>query len=183
MLDIFSLTGKTILVTGAASGIGRVISIIVSKSGGKVIATDINSEKLDETMTLLEDSGHSSILADLTNAESRANLISQITSINGLVNCAGIVKLVPLKFYNEKNIREITDINYIAPVLLTNDLVKKRILTTNSSIIFIASTMSVVGISANGLYSGTKAAVAAISRVMALELAAKNIRVNSIPPV
>lgn len=178
----FSLKRKTILVTGASSGIGRQACISIANMGGFVIATARNEERLNETISMLPGDNHKIIKAELTDMTAIENLSSNIDEINGIVHCAGIVKLIPSKFYTKEDIRRFNEINYEAPILLTSTLLKKRKIAESSSIIFIASVASHVGIIGNGLYSGTKGALEAITKVLALELASKKIRVNCISP-
>ena len=178
----FDLTGKTILVTGASSGIGRQTCISIANMGGKIIASGRNEERLKETITMLPEDNHKMFKADLTKTSEIEKMVNDLDKINGVVHCAGIVKLLPMKFYTKEYLREFNEINYEAPVLLTKTLHKKRKILNNSSIIFISSIMSQAGIIGNGLYSGTKGALVAITKVIALELAAKNIRVNCISP-
>ena len=178
----FDLTGKTILVTGASSGIGRQTCISIANMGGKIIASGRNEERLKETITMLLENNHKLFKADLTKTSEIEELVNKLDEINGVVHCAGIVKLLPMKFYTKEYLREFNEINYEAPVLLTKTLHKKRKILNNSSIIFISSIMSQVGKIGQGLYAGTKGALVAITKVIALELAAKNIRVNCISP-
>ncbi|MDL1984279.1 MAG: SDR family oxidoreductase [Deltaproteobacteria bacterium] len=178
----FDLTGKTILVTGASSGIGRQTCISIANMGGKIIASGRNEERLKETITMLPEDKHKMFKADLTKTSEIEEMVNDLDKINGVVHCAGIVKLLPMKFYTKEYLREVNEINYEVPVLLTKTLHKKRKILNNSSIIFISSIMSQVGKIGQGLYAGTKGALVAITKVIALELAAKNIRVNCISP-
>ena len=178
----FDLTGKTILVTGASSGIGRQTCISIANMGGKIVASGRNEKRLKETITMLPVDNHETVKADLTKTFEIEEMVNDLDKINGVVHCAGVVKLLPMKFYTKEYLREFNEINYEAPVLLTKTLHKKRKILNNSSIIFISSIMSQVGKIGQGLYAGTKGALVAITKVFALELAAKNIRVNCISP-
>lgn len=178
----FDLTGKTILVTGASSGIGRQTCISIANMGGTIIASGRNEERLKETITMLMEDNHKTMKADLTKISEIEELVNDLDRINGVVHCAGVGKLLPMKFYTKEYLREFNEINYEAPVLLTKTLHKKKKMLNNSSIIFIASIISQVGKIGQGLYAGTKGALVAITRVLALESAAKNIRVNCISP-
>ena len=126
MYNPFSLAEKTILVTGASSGIGRASAIECSKMGAKLIITARNEERLKETLTLLEGEGHQYIVADLLNKSEIDNLVLKIPVINGVVNNAGfnIVKLIP--FIKSEDLSSMFKINLKAPILLTNEIVKKK---------------------------------------------------------
>lgn len=178
----FSLTKKTILVTGASSGIGRQTCISIANMGGTVIASARSEKRLSETLSMLPGDNHKIIKAELTDTADIENLSSTIDKINGVVHCAGVGKYIPAKFYTKDALRNFNETNYEAPILLTSALIKKRKIADGASIVFISSIMSKIGIIGNGLYSGTKGALVAITRVLALELAAKKVRVNCISP-
>lgn len=178
----FSLEGKTILVTGASSGIGRSIAIECSKMGAKLIITGRNEERLIDTYNKLEGFGHLYIIFDLLDIDNFDLLINQIPSINGIVNCAGAVKLIPFKFIKSDDLLFFNKLNYESPVLLTQKLFKKNKFEKDSSILFISSIMALVGIEANYIYSGTKSALVGFARSLSLDLAPKKIRVNCISP-
>lgn len=178
----FSLTGKTILVTGASSGIGRQTCISIANMGGVVIASARNEDRLNETLSMLPGDNHKIIKAELTDTNDIDDLVRNIDKVNGVVHSAGLIKLVPLKFYTKDNIRHFNDINYEAPILLTSVLTKKRKLADSASIIFISSIANQLGTIGNGLYAGTKGALVGITKVLAKEVAGKKIRVNCVSP-
>ena len=97
MYNPYSLEGKTILVTGASSGIGRATAIECSKMGAKVVVTARNEERLKQTLETLEGEGHQMILCDLTNEENLNALVENTPLLDGLVCNAGINKLVPIR--------------------------------------------------------------------------------------
>lgn len=179
----FSLAGKNILVTGASSGIGKSISIECSRMGAKLYITGRNVARLDETFRLLEGSGHKQIVADLTSQDDFDLLVSKCSSLDGCVNNAGIPKLMLVSYIKRRDLEEIIKINSIVPILLTSELLKKKKLKNNSSIVFISS-ISGVYISTLGesSYSASKGAINGFVKGAALDLASKNIRVNSINP-
>ena len=153
----FSLEGKTILVTGASSGIGRSIAIECSKMGANVIITGRNEDRLEETKSMLSPGNHLSIIADLKSSDDCKKLAENIPTIDGLVNNAGIsAGMEPVPFIREVSINDVFRVNIIAPILLTKILTKKRILKNGGSIVFTSS-ISGMGIGAPGLslYSTT----------------------------
>jgi len=182
MSRFFDLTDKTILVTGASSGIGRQAAISISQRGGRLVITGRNLERLKQTYDSLEGSHHVLLQADLTIPRSREYIIPHIPEINGLVNCAGQIKLYPHKIYSDKRINELFSINYEAAALFTSELLNKKKILDAASIIFITSVMSLVGTETNGIYAGTKGALAGTMKCLALELAPRRIRVNCIAP-
>lgn len=181
----FLLTGKTILVTGASSGIGQATAILCSRLEATVIITARNAERLNETFELLENRNleHKQILADITNEEEIKNLVEQLPRLDGLVNNAGIVKTLPVAFYTKEAIDEIFNVNIFAPMLLTKLVVKRKKMNKLSSIVFTSSVGGVFTVSmGNGIYSASKCAIDGYMKTAALELASKGIRCNSVNP-
>lgn len=183
MRNPFSLEGKTILITGASSGIGRATAIECSRMGAIVAITGRNAERLNDTFLQLEGEGHMQIIADLSKEADAAELIATLPELNGAVHCAGFVKTLPIQFINTESLTSVMDVNFMAPTLISAQLVKKKKLVKGSSIVFISSIdgplISNIG---NSIYAASKGAVGAMSKAMALELAPKKIRVNCIQP-
>ena len=179
----FSLINKTVLVTGASSGIGRATAIECSKMGAKVIITARNEGKLKETLSLLEGDGHQMIIADLSKADEIDNLVAQLPEINGLVNNAGKTITLPCKFITEEKLDDIVSVNMTAPILLFSKLLKKKKLVNGSSVVFTSSIGGTfIANMGNGMYGATKGALSAFVKIAALENASKNIRVNAVCP-
>ncbi len=179
----FSLHGKTILVTGASSGIGRATAIACSKIGARMIITGRNEARLNDTYQLLDGTDNKSIIADLSTPEGRTILLEATDKIDGIVHCAGISGHKVFQFLKESEISEMFEINFNTPMLLSRDFVKKKKINKGGSIVFITSTSGIISSYMGGcLYSSTKGALNGLIKGMALELAAKNIRVNSVMP-
>ena len=122
----FSLEGKTILVTGASSGIGQATAIECSKMGAKVIITARNEERLSETYSQLEGDGHSMIIADLNSEEDITRLVEECPTIDGLVNNAGRGKSKPINFISMGDLQDVFSTNLFGVALLTKNLLKKK---------------------------------------------------------
>ena len=183
MYNPFSLENKTILVTGASSGIGKAIAIECAKMGAQVVITGRNEQRLQETYGQLESAQLAYIVADLTKKEDIETLVNQIDSLNGLVNCAGLTIPKPFKFLQEEDIQEVMTVNFNAPLLLTQLLIKKKKLQKASSIVFISSISGTkVSYIGNSIYSASKGAINGICKGLALELASQQIRVNTVIP-
>ena len=186
MYNPFSLKDKRILITGASSGIGKEIAIQCSRLNAELIITGRNSERLQQTFELLEGNNHSQYSFDLSEPESIDSLVSEINEdqkIDGIVHCAGVSKYTPFSFVTEKFIEKTFSINFTAPTVFTQKLLKKKKLNTNASIVFISS-ISGVKCSAIGasVYSASKSAIDGLMKGMALDLSIKKIRVNSVNP-
>ena len=173
----FSLKGRTILVTGASSGIGQKTAIECSKLGASVILTARNQERLNETFSQLEGTGHMQILAEQTDVEQVVELVNSLPVINGVVLCAGKGMTLPFPYCTREKYNEIFNVNYFAPVELLRLLVKRKKLDKGSSVVFVSS----IGLG-NGIYGASKAAINSTMKFCARELAGKKIRVNSVNP-
>jgi NAD(P)-dependent dehydrogenase (short-subunit alcohol dehydrogenase family) len=180
-MNPFSLEGKRILITGASSGIGRQIAISCAAMGATCVISGRDMERLAATLAALAGE-HVSIPADLTDPAQRSALADGAGTLNGVVHSAGIYGMVPLRMASEKHLRDMQAINYEAPLLLTQALLKKKAIIESSSIVFINSLSANVGAIGNAAYAGSKAALVAASRCLALEVARQKIRVNQVMP-
>lgn len=178
----FTLAGKTILVTGASSGIGRGIAVICAGMGARVILTARNETRLQETLALCEGDGHNYICADLTQAEDRAKLIEQLPPLDGLVQCAGVGSRVPCKMVGAEDIKVVLQPNLEAPILLQSELLQAKKILKSASIVYIASAAAHMPSAGNAVYSASKGAIIAYTKCLSQELAPRQIRVNSISP-
>lgn len=181
----FSLQGKRILVTGASSGIGRAIAIECSKMGAAVYITARDKKRLEETLMQMEQPKlHTTIMADLTSHEDRNSLVKELPDcLDGIVQCAGFTISKPFIFVSEENLHSVMEVNFEAPVLLTQLLLKKKKIAKSASIVFLSSISGVyVSLIANSIYSASKGAINGIVKTLALELAGKQIRVNTVMP-
>ena len=178
----FSLESKTILVTGASSGIGQGVAIACSKMGATVILNGRNQMKLGATLAQLEGGEHRMIAADLTNSESVSRMMEQLPSLDGVVHCAGIGQRVLCKVATEQDVDSVMDTNFKAPVLLQTELLKHKKVNKGASIVFIASISTWSPSIGNAFYSASKAAIVSYSNCLALELAPRKVRVNCISP-
>lgn len=180
----YSLVGKTILVTGASSGIGQRTAIECSKMGGRMVITGRNEERLMQTMNELSGEGHSMFVADLDDENLIMSLVSEVPQLDGVSCNAGIgVGSKPVAFYKQKDLEKIFQTNTLSATLLIKALLKKKRLKSPSSIVLTSSIegncVTTIG---NGTYGMTKAALSAYARTAALELAPKGIRCNIVAP-
>jgi NAD(P)-dependent dehydrogenase (short-subunit alcohol dehydrogenase family) len=179
----FSLEGKSILVTGASSGIGQETAIQCSKMGARVIITARNEERLKETMSHMEGGGHQMFIAELTHQEDLDSLVGIVNNLDGIVLCAGKGETTPFLFSTRAKFDPIFEVNFFAPVELLRLLVKKKKMTKNSSVVFVSSIGGNYSFNmGNGIYGASKAAINSMMKFCAKELAAKKIRVNSVNP-
>lgn len=181
----FSLSGKKILVTGASSGIGKAIAVECAVMGGEVVVSGRNVERLQETMSLLDGTGHVIMPADLTSEEDLKKLVSECPTVDGLVLCAGKSEMTPLLFCSRKKFDSLFNVNFFPQIELLRLLVKNKKIAEWGSVVIIASIGGTPGgkiTTANAVYGATKAALVSIMKYAAKEFAPKKIRVNSINP-
>lgn len=178
---MIDLKHKTILVTGASSGIGRATAILCDKAGASVILTGRNKEELEKTKSLLQNEAQI-IIADLSQEEEVKKLIQKISTIDGFVHCAGIIKPTPIKFLRSKHIYEIFNVNFYSAVLMCSYLLSERKLNNNSSVVFISSISAEYPYTGGALYASSKAAIESFCKSFALETVSKKIRANVISP-
>jgi NAD(P)-dependent dehydrogenase (short-subunit alcohol dehydrogenase family) len=181
--DNFSLLGKTILVTGATNGIGFEICKQIATAGGNFIGIGRNIEKLQHYINdhSLEES--KVVAFDLVEIENIHLLVSDLTTrIDGFVHSAGIAHVSPMHFFNYNDYENVRKINLDSVLVLFSELLKKKKINKNASVVFISSISAIRGAKGNGIYAITKAALDSISKVYANELSSKNIRVNTIQP-
>ncbi len=178
----FSLEGKTILVTGASSGIGQSTAVQCSRMGARVVITGRDVERLQTTFNMLQGEGHIQIVADIDKEEEIEFLVDSCPELNGLVNNAGRSRGTPVNFIKREDVEYVFQTNLFGTMLLTKRLLKKKKLANGGSIVFtssISSRMTAPGIS---IYASSKAALSAYMRNCAIELAPKGIRANAVLP-
>lgn len=187
MFNPFSLENKTILITGASSGIGRQCAIDCSKMGAKVILLARNESRLNETMSLMMGDENMYITFDLTCVDRIGNVVSQIVEkvgkIDGVLHCAGISQVQLLQLISADVMQSFFMTNVIAPMMLTKEICKKKnINESGASVVFFSSIMGCVGEIGKSLYSMTKGALMSGVKSLACEYAHKNIRLNCVSP-
>ena len=182
-LNPFTLEGKTILITGASSGIGRASAILCSQMGARVIITGRNERELEITRANLEGKNHEIIIVDLRTGGGVKLLTECSPEIDGLVNNAGIVETLPVDFVSEDKLEKVFAVNTCAPVLIFEELIASGKLRNGSSVVFTSSidgngnyTMG------NSVYSASKAGISEYVKHAAVMYGEKNIRVNAVCP-
>lgn len=179
----FSLINKTILITGASSGIGRSAAVECSRMGATVIITARNQERLLETFSRLEGEGHKMLICDLNDSQQIKDLIANLPPLDGLINNAGFTKTLPVQFIDEDTLKGMLQVNTVAPILILKSLIKKKMLKPNASVVFTSSLSGLGRISpGNTMYGCCKGAISSFIMGAAKELAKKDIRINAVCP-
>lgn len=179
----FSLEGRTVLITGASSGIGQATAIACAGMGAKVVITGRDTERLQETQNRLDAQCAAMIPADLTVTEDVENLIKMLPPLDGAVLCAGNSTTLPLQFGTREKFDDMFDVNFFAPVELLRLMYKKKVLQKGASVVLIASIGGTHSfMPGNGVYGASKAALNSVMKYAAREYASRKVRVNSICP-
>lgn len=187
MDNLFSLSGKNIVITGASSGIGRACAIACGKQGANLVLISRNQDRLNETMNLLPSGNHLIYPLDVTEFEKIESVITDAVTklgfIHGFVHSAGIEKTVPLQVTNYNLYKQIFDTNVFSGFEFAKIISKKKYISNlGGSFVFISSVMSIVANVGLTAYTASKGALVSGVRTIALELAAKNIRANCVSP-
>lgn len=182
MNNPFTLENKTILVTGASSGLGRQTAITASQMGATVMITGRDEQRLNETLSQLHGTGHRIFIADLTVQHDIDSLVAQLPELNGVVYSTGISDLTPARFITSAAIEKTFSISFNASVLLTAGLLGKKRIAKKASLVFISSISTRYPFVGGAMYISAKAALEAYARVLALELAGRGVRVNCVAP-
>ena len=182
MINPFSLEGKTILVTGASSNIGRQIAVKCSEMGAKVILTARNEDRLKETLGKMNGEGHQVAPCDLSDAESIPALVEMVPELDGIIMCAAIFRTTPIRNNRRRYTEEMFNTNTFANIDLVQLLLKKKKIKDGGSILFISSVAAYRPYAGNALYSATKGAINSFCQVLAIEQSSRKIRANCVSP-
>ena len=178
----FSLEGKTILVTGASSGIGKTTAVECSRMGARLVITGRNEERLNQTLSELEGDGHVMLMGDLTSQDDIKRIVADMPELDGVVYNAGVGITVPLAYIKDEDLYRVFETNLFATMRLNKALLRKKKVRKSASIVFTSSISALFNTPGISLYGATKAALLSYMRSYACEFADKKIRVNAILP-
>lgn len=183
------LSGRTILITGASSGIGREAAIHISRLGARLVLVARDQERLEATAQQLQapDEGEHHIAAfDLTAIDELPKWLKALTArvgpLDGLAHCAGVALVKPLRFLTAQDMQRINLINVDSAIGLAKAYRQKNCYREHGSIVFLSSVAALRGLPAKAAYAGSKGALISITKSLAIELAPQKIRVNCIAP-
>lgn len=185
MSNPFSLENKVVLITGASSGIGRATAVECSRMGARVILTGRNRERLDETLSLMcPCERHQIIATTLDNEGDAAKLVSSLDTdvLHGMVHCAGISLRTMLPYVKMDILLSTLQTNLISPILLNKHLLRKKMLRSGASVVFVASAAAIYPVVGQSAYAASKGGLVSAMRAMARELFAKGVRANAVCP-
>lgn len=187
MIHPLDLTAKTILVTGASRGIGRATAVFLSRLGARIVAAGRDEQQLAETISQLEGSDHLSRSFDLNQLDQLPAWIKSVAAetgpLHGLVHSAGVTLNRPLRGLTHQHLLDIQRVNVDAAILLTQGFRQKNVCDpAGSSVVYLSSVTALKSKPAIAAYAASKGALIALTKSLALELAAQKIRVNCVCP-
>jgi NAD(P)-dependent dehydrogenase (short-subunit alcohol dehydrogenase family) len=186
MINPLDLTGRTILVTGASSGIGRETALLLSRLGARVVLTGRNPEQLQATLGRMEGEGHLVEPQDLNLAEAIPAWLKELAvrsgPLHGLVHSAGSHLTSPIRWMATDKVESLLRVNLLAAMNLVKGFRSKGVCAVGASVVLVASVMGLVGQPGVSAYAASKGALIAFGRSLALELAGEGIRVNCVAP-
>lgn len=186
MHNPMALDGRTVLVTGASSGLGRAISVLISRLGGQVILVARDIKRLEETRSLMDAGDHRVEALDLCELDTvtawMKQLSAQVGPLDGLVHSAGLHATLPLRVLKPSRLEEMMTVNVSAAMALARGFRQRGVRAEQGSIVFLASVAALAGSPGNAAYSATKGALVSMCRSLAVELAPEQIRVNCLAP-
>ena len=174
------LQGKRVLVTGAGKGIGRATAVMAATRGAEVVALSRTAADLE---SLEAEIGCATVLCDLADLAAAQAAVEAVLPVDGLVNNAAIALLEPFLEATLDGVDQLMTVNVKAPMLLAQLVVRDLIARGRTgSIVNVSSNAAFIGIHDHATYCASKAALDALTRVMAVELGPRGIRVNSVNP-
>lgn len=180
-----SLQGKTILITGASSGIGAALAANLAEKGCRLFISGRDSERLSYVRHQIGKE-HMSLVADISNAEEAALLVQtavrELGPLDGMAHCAGISLMEPLRFFSKKTLTTSLETNLTSAFYLMAAFRKKGSHAEESHAVFFSSILSLHAQPSGAMYSASKAGLEGAVRAWAVELAREGIRVNAVAP-
>jgi NAD(P)-dependent dehydrogenase (short-subunit alcohol dehydrogenase family) len=180
--DAFTLSGRTLIVTGASSGIGQAVASLCARLGARLVLNGRSAERLAQTAASLAGEGHVEVAGDLNDAAVREALLDAAPQFDGLASCAGVAALVPVRMAAEKHLLQMLTTNFLAPAALVQRMLQRKKLRDDGSLVFVTALAARVSPAATAGYAASKAALDAFSRSLALEHARQRIRANCVAP-
>ena len=187
-MNIFSLEGKTALVTGGSYGIGFAIASALSGAGAVIVFNDIKQELVDAGLAAYKEKGIAAhgYVCDVTNESTVNELVAKIEKevgvIDILVNNAGIIKRIPMTEMTAAEFRQVIDVDLNAPFIVAKAVIPGMIKKGGGKIINICSMMSELGRETVSAYAAAKGGLKMLTRNIASEFGQHNIQCNGLGP-
>jgi len=181
-----SLAGRTILVTGATSGIGKATAIYLSKLGARVVASGRNQTRLDETLAALEGEGHIGRLFDLADLDAIVPwlkaLCGDLGPLNGIAHCAGVQATRPIQAVKPDFVMDVLTQNLGAALMLAQGFRLKACHGSPASLVYCSSSAALKTAPGNVVYASSKGGIVSAVKGLGVELVRDGVRVNAVAP-
>ena len=188
MLNMFDLSGKVALVTGASYGIGFAIASGLASAGATIVFNDINQELVDKGLAAYEEKGIKAhgFVCDVTNEDAVNAMVAEIEETIGvvdiLVNNAGIIRRIPMCEMSADEFRKVIDVDLNAPFIVSKAVIPSMIKKGHGKIINICSMMSELGRETVSAYAAAKGGLKMLTKNICSEYGEHNIQCNGIGP-
>lgn len=176
--------GKTVIVTGAGSGIGRATTLRILQEGGRVIATDVVGDRLDALEASVQSDLLSTVVGDVTSAETIDVIMTAAGDrVDGLANVAGIMdRFLPPSEVDDAVWDRVFSVNVTGPMRLTRAVLPAMIAAGSGSVVNVASEAALRGSAAGAAYTASKHAIAGFTKSVAFFHGPQGIRANAVAP-
>lgn len=179
-----ALAGRTILVTGGSSGLGRAAACGLARAGARLVVAGRDTQRLDATLAMLDAGDHHRVAGTMDDADTAAALVREAASaygpFHGIFHSAGIYRAQPAKTTRQKLIDEVFAAAVWGAYGVARAAAQRTVLTEGGAVAFMTSVAAERGHPGTIAYAGAKATIAGLVRALAVELGGKRIRVNGI---
>lgn len=181
------MTGKVVLVTGAASGLGRAVAVRMAAAGARLCLVDRDAEGLAQTAELIGDGGGEVLLhpADLSDhhacREAVAKAVAHFGQLDALCNVAGVIFMANTPEMPREQLDLTLAVNLVAPFVLSQAAIP-HLLESGGAVVNVASSAAFIGEAYAAAYCASKAGLVAMTKAMAMEYAKQDIRINAVAP-
>lgn len=181
-----SLNGKTIMVTGASSGIGRATAVYASRLGARLVICGRNTERLESVHSELHGTGHVKQLFDFTQTDTivpwMKSVCQEVGPLNGLAHCAAMQATRPIQAISAEFVSDVLTQNLSAALLLAQAFRLKACHAPGASLVFVSSSAALRTAPGNVVYAASKGGIVSAVKGLGVELVRDKVRVNAVAP-
>lgn len=179
-----ALAGRSVLITGASSGLGRAAAIAIAAHGGRLIVSGRDQGRLDKTLAALAGDGHVAIATSLDDADQATALVveaaARVGGLDGVFHSAGAELVLPIRLVKQKHLDHVLGAALQGAFGISRACAKAEVMKPGGSVVLMSSSAAHRGKQGMAVYSAAKAAIEGLTRSMACELAPKTVRVNAV---
>lgn len=183
---LVDLTGRRVLVTGASTGIGRAVAVLLARLGARIAANGRDAERLAATLAALPGEGHAAVPFDLGDSDSVPAWVKGLTEdggpFDGLAHCAGMQANKPVRGIDRAFFDQILHANLLSALALARGFRQKGCHGPQAALVLVSSVAAEIGQPGNVVYSASKGGLVSATRGLAMEFLRDGIRVNCVEP-